>query len=162
MTFLLPANLPVNGHDSAVPAELGSNTGDMLRNTIYPIVKWRRIRMIAFCSRPQNRGSEWRWAETRGTFHMKRRITAIALSAALGFAPVAAMAATSQTTTSTQDQGALPPGPAAGVQTAQMSGWGPNTYMLVGGIVAAAVIIAVVSGGNGHHHSSTSSTTGTP
>lgn len=92
---------------------------------------------------------------------MKFRFTALVLSAAIGFAPVAVQAADVQTAAPvSQQQSALAPGAAAGVQQAQS--WHDNqwTYILIGAAVVGGVIWAVSSGGNGHHHSTPS--TGTP
>ena len=94
---------------------------------------------------------------------MKFRFTALVLSAAIGFAPVAVQAADVQSAAApaAQQQSALAPGSAAGVQQAQS--WHDNqwTYILIGAAVVGGVIWAVSSGGNGHHHS-TNNTTGTP
>jgi hypothetical protein len=91
---------------------------------------------------------------------MKFGFTALALSAAMALAPVAVQAAEVAAPAS-QQQSALAPGSAAGVQQAQS--WHDNqwTYILIGAVVVGGAIWAVSSGG-GHHNHSTPSTTGTP
>jgi hypothetical protein len=86
---------------------------------------------------------------------MKRRYIASALSIALLFAPLSAMAAGSQPLT----QADLAPGPPAGVQTAQDVFAGSATTYVVLGVAAVALIAAAAgSGGGGGGHSSTTST----
>jgi hypothetical protein len=91
---------------------------------------------------------------------MKVRFTALALCAAMALAPVAVQAADVAAPAS-QQQSALAPGSAAGVQQAQS--WHDNqwTYILIGAAVVGGAIWAISSGGSNHHHS-TPSTTGTP
>lgn len=91
---------------------------------------------------------------------MKFGFTALALSAAMALAPVAVQAADVQAAPASQQQSALAPGAAAGVQQAQS--WQDNqwTYILLGAVVVGGAIWAVSSGGNNHHHSTPN--TGTP
>jgi len=84
---------------------------------------------------------------------------AIALSTALFFAgsSVAFAAPALPTATATQ-QGALAPGQAAGVKTAQ-SWMADNTALIVlGAVVVIGGIALIASNGNSHHASSATST----
>jgi hypothetical protein len=83
---------------------------------------------------------------------MFRKYAAIALVASLiGSTSTAAIAADAQ-------QGALAPGNAAGVQSAQ-SFAGPNAFLWLLGLAVVAGIIVAASSNGGHHHSTTTTTT---